>query len=262
MEESLKQPQLTVAEIRPLDPELSPMSQLFLVTALAVCSALPGVPVRSIQGALENPIPHPTPVSVVRGFGIATVVRHSNQQKNGVDIAPWKNVTIENVFTIGWKRGPVVGTPMTVIPLGVDLAPITVEIVKAEYGPSPCAPELQPWTWSIRLAPVSSRGFFDAKPRTDRRDDVPFDVAVVYPTDNAARAIDARRIPRSQLPPTATVENIFAAIDLRGDGRVDIVTLRYCCDGVTKATGCNYVCSKTYERVGGRWRLIDSGGPC
>jgi len=200
---------------------------------------------------------------VVRGFGTATVVRHSNQQKHGLNVRPWASVTIENVFTVGWKQGPIVGTRMTVIPLGVDVAPISVEIVRAEYAANPCADEL-PWIWSIELAPVKSGAFFDAKPLRERRNDTLFDVAVVYPEDAMARVVDAHRIGHRNLPPNATPDTVRAAIDLHGDGTTDVVELSFCCDDPRKSTstGCDHTCTRTYERVRGRWRLIDRGGPC
>jgi len=239
------------------------MHRLVYFGVLALCVASPAGASQPSQAPSARPVPHPTPISLVRGFGMATVLRHSSNSENGFEVSPWTSVTIGNVFTVGWKQGPVVGTRMTVIPLGVDLAPVSLEIVKAEYAADPCADNL-PWTWTIELAPVTSRAYFEARPIAGRRDDVPFDVAVVYPEHARARAVNAQRIPRSKLPPNATAGTVRAAIALHGDGVVDIIEVEFCCGAPSKSTtaGCDYTCSRTYERVHGRWRLIASSGPC
>src|SRR4051812_671562 len=230
-------------------------------TLLVLCGAFATVPAEPIESSPGKPVPHATQISVAQGFGTGDVVRRSQRQKGGFDVAPWTSVSVDVGSSVGWRKGPDVGKKLTVIPLGVDVAPIELTIVHAKLEPDPCD-ETLPWSWSIDLTPATARSFFDAKPLRGRRGDMPFEVAFVYPANPAAKALDPRHIPSNQLPPNATASTVFAAIDLHGHGAPDIVMLEYCCDHPTKRKDCDYTCTRTYERSHGQWRLIDSGSPC
>lgn len=151
------------------------------------------------------------------------------------------------------------GQEVTVVPLGVDLAPVTLRIRGSKRGYSEGS---QPAEWEVDLEPVTERSYFDHTPRADRNAGVPFEVAVIYPAVASARAIPTRSLRRGDLPPGVPVAVVTGAIDLDADGAADVVLTSYCCDRPTKpAADCDYQCSSTYRKTNGVWKLVDSSKP-
>jgi len=110
------------------------MRKMLARTLLVLYGALATAPAEPIEPSLGKPVPHATQVSVVQGFGSGDVMRRSKRQKGGFDVAPWTSVSVDVGSSVGWRKGPDVGKTLTVIPLGVNVAPIELTFA-VENGP-------------------------------------------------------------------------------------------------------------------------------
>jgi hypothetical protein len=238
-----------------------------LASAVLAFGFTAGIPLAALaqQDAVPKPIPHPTPMTVVQGFGTAVVSRASDHKdKHGGSVAPFTSVTLDHIFSAGWKTGPKVGTEITVIPLGVAIAPIALKITKAEYGSDRCDDNL-PWLWDLEVEPVTQPAFREAQALSGRHPEYPFDVAVIYPANPSARAVGRSHLTRAMLPKGVPLRIVHAVIDLDGDGAPELLKTEFCCEkpsAPAQSGRCNYTCSEIYERVGRVWRLRDSQAPC
>lgn len=188
-------------------------------------------------------------------IGTGTVFRTAVRE--GGDSPPWKKVEVANVF--GFKRRPTTGQEVTVVPLGVDLAPITLRILGSKRGYSEGS---QPAWWEVDLEPVTERSYFDYTPSAERNAGVPFEVAVLHPAVPQARAVPTSSLRRGDMPSGVPLAVVTGAVDLDADGAADVLLTSYCCDRPTKpAADCDYQCSSTYRKMNGAWKVVDTSKP-
>jgi hypothetical protein len=197
----------------------------------------------------------------VQTIGEGVVWRISdNKDAKGSFLPPWKEIKITNVFA--FKKKPVVGEKVTVIPLDVDIAPLELRIVKAEKKENACNERLPAW-WEIELEPIKQREFFEIAARPNRRQDYPFDVCLIYPAVKFAHQVRRDRLTKSMLPRGVSVNTVEGAIDLTNDGIPDVLMVKNCCDDPKKAVDeCDYACGKTFKKIRNAWKLIDTSRPC
>ena len=202
----------------------------------------------------------PIPMPRTQTIGQATVWRTSdNKNGGGSAVGPWKEVQVTNVF--GFKKKPIVGSKVTIVPLDVDLAPFDLKIIRLTAQKT-CYDSLPVW-WEVDLEPVTARNVFEIAPTTNRSAEYPFDVAVIYPAVSRARQLARGRLTREMLPRGVAVSTVKAAIDLTNDQKPDVLIIEYCCGKPSQPPdACDYTCSKTFKKVGRAWTLIDTSGPC
>jgi hypothetical protein len=202
------------------------------------------------------------PISVprVQAIGEGVVWRISdNKNEYGRFLPPWKEIRIANIF--GFKKRPVVGRRVTLIPLDVDIPPLELRIVKIAEKEG-CDRKSPTW-WDVELEPINKRIFFDIAPRHNRAEEFPFDVFVVYPAVRLAQQIKMDRLRESMLPRGVSINTVKGAIDLTRDEKPDLVIVAYCCRNPRKsADGCDYRCGKSFKKINNRWKLVDTSKPC
>jgi hypothetical protein len=201
------------------------------------------------------------PVPEVQTVGKGVVWRTSgNKDVQGRYLPPWKEIRITNIFE--FKRRPVVGEKVTVIPLDAEISPLDLTITKAEKKENPCNERL-PGLWEVELEPISVKEFFEVAPTPSRAAEYPFDVAVIYPAVKVARQIQKAQLTREVLPKGVSINTVKAAIDLTDDRKPDVVIVEYCCGDTKKPAGeCDYTCGKTFKRTGSGWKLVETSSPC
>lgn len=189
----------------------------------------------------------------------ATVRRISDRKdRHGSHLSPWREVGVSSFFT---KVKPAVGSQVTVIPLGVSLASFDLTIVKAERQPSGCDGS-ETNAWEVELEPVTDKRFFEIPPLPNRRDEVPFDVCVIYPAVATTRQLQKGQLTHSVLPRGVSINTVKAAIDVTNDRRPDVIIAEFCCNDPSKSEGCDYTCGKTFKKTQGKWKLVDEYAPC
>ena len=202
-----------------------------------------------------NSIPMPKIQTIEAGV----VWRQSEQQdETGNYLPPWNEIKIANIL---FKQKPVVGERITVIPLQVDVDPLDLEILKAQKQENSCDSRL-PAYCEIDLEPIEKEEIFEIEALPNRRAELPFDVALVYPAVKFARALKKEQLTSDMLPQGFTSNTVFAAIDLTNDQEPDLVILRYCCNDSKKSSEECSTCSATYKRTNNSWERIDSNSPC
>ena len=198
-----------------------------------------------------------TPMPQIQAIGDGVVWRISDSRdQHGKRLPPWKEIKITNVS--GFKKKPVTGDKVTIVPLDVDLAPLDLKIMeikeRTEGGSH----------WSeIELEPVKEKKFFEIAPRPNRAQEFPFDVSVIYPSVKSAHQIKRDMLRQNMLPRGIAVDTAKAAIDLTNDGIPDVLIVQYCCLNPKKtAEGCDYTCGKTFKKVRNVWKLVGTSEPC
>ena len=182
-----------------------------------------------------------------------------NKDSQGNALPPWTEVRVTNIW---FKRAPTIGNKVTVVPLGVDLPLLDLKIVKTKRGAG-CDDSDGEVRWEIALEPVKQKSYFEISGAADRRPDVPFDVAIIYPEVEFARSLSRSELNKKLLPPGIYMDTVKAAIDLTDDGVADALIVEYCCLSPRKAAQeCDYTCGKTFQKFGNQWKLVDTSSPC
>jgi hypothetical protein len=200
------------------------------------------------------------------GFGRGTVWRKSQRQDaHGAYLPPWTSVTIDGSL-IGPHR-PKVGSSVTILPLVAGVGPIALAIRGVEFEPNPFnegndargKDQKLPDSWVLELDAVADRAFYEAGPVSKRREEVPFDVVLLYPAQPSARLLAAGSIPREMLPEQVNPVTIAAAIDITGDDVPELLIVETCGGdwSVPGGDGCDNTTGFWYERVEGIWRIVD-----
>lgn len=254
-------------------------SLLLLITMLAVLSlscaqdvtkppaasttvqtnAAPPAPSPALEKT-KRPLGKPIPMPTIQTIGEGKVWRSSEQKdQHGIYLPPWKKVEIANVF--GFKKEPAVGSEVTVIPVGVDIAPFNLKIIETKRG-AVCAQGEPPW-WEVELEPVTRKEFFEIGALPGRSEEYPFDVGVIYPAVGSVYAVPKEQLKKEMLPPDIFVNTLTSAIDLTNDGTPDALVAEFCCREPSKQfPDCDYTCGKTYLKVKGTWKLVNESSPC
>lgn len=183
-----------------------------------------------------------------------------SRDRNGDAVAPWKKVQIT---TLTFKRAPRLGEKVTVIPLDVSVPLLDLAIIKSKKRNDCGEPMAGVW-WEVELESVKQKEYFEiSNVNAARREEYPFDVAIVYPAVKFAQQVRRNELKKTMLPAGTVLDTVKAAIDLTNDGIPDVLILEYCCLQPTKAAGeCDLTCGKTFQKVGKRWKLIDTSSPC
>lgn len=204
-------------------------------------------------GAAQTRRPTPGPQII----GEAIVWRISdNKNETGSLLPPWKEVRVTNVF--GFKRKPVMGAKVTVVPLDVNIAPLDLRITEIKER-NACGDH---W-WDVELEPVTRRAFFEIPSRPNRVQEYPFDVGIIYPAVKSARQIRGKALKKWMLPAGVYLNTVKGAVDLTNDGVPDALIVDYCCRDVKKAAReCEYTCGKIFRKIRNVWRLVNTSSPC
>ena len=200
------------------------------------------------------------PMPSIRSVDTVSVWRTSDKKdQNGNYLPPWKEVKVGDVFL---KEKPATGSKVTIIPLVEGIAPFDLKISTAKKEKFGCD-EGEPYAWAVELELIPQhREFFEIPPLANRRDDVPFDVCVIYPAVVMARRLKKEQLRSSMLPKNISINTVTAAIDLTDDKTPDVLIAEYCCDDASRSGDCDYTCGKTFKKVRGIWKLIDKFAPC
>jgi len=201
------------------------------------------------------------PMPKVETIGEGVVWRVSdNKDLHGNAVPPWKEVQVRNVF--GFKRAPNIGEKVTIIPLDAHAGVIHLSIRKTQKRTQCDDSDGETW-WELDLEPVSQKEYFEISSMPNRRDEVPFDVAIIYPAVKRARQLRRNELKQTMLPLRIALNTVKGAIDLTNDGIPDVMLVEYCCGQPKKpATHCDLTCGKTFRKVRDTWKLIDTSGPC
>ncbi|MCZ6858686.1 MAG: hypothetical protein O7I42_00130 [Alphaproteobacteria bacterium] len=171
---------------------------------------------------------------------------------------PWRLVEITKV---GFKVNPKAGTKVTVVPLTTKAPSFSLSVVDSAQKPA-CGQPRKPW-FSVLLTSVDSPQLKTIDPWPYRGEDVPIDVAVLFPEVRGARFIARKQVPQSDIPGGFLQRTVHGAIDLDGDAKADVLILQYCwSDPKLIFPECNAVTGRVYRRVKGKWKLIGKPTPC
>ncbi len=221
-----------------------------LVLASFFIAAAPRAP--SIQ-ATRVPMPS------IRSVNHVSVLRTSDQKdQHGSYLPPWKEVKVGYIV---FKDKPAIGSKATIIPLVEGIAPFDLKIGSAKKAKFSCD-ERAPFAWAVEFELVPHREFFEIAPLLNRREEVPFDVCVIYPAVGVARQLKKEQLRSSMLPKGISINTVTAAIDLTNDDKPDVLIAEYCCNESSKSGECDYMCGKTFKKVRSIWKLIDEYSPC
>jgi len=226
--------------------------KVFVTLLLASFFITSAPPAPSIQA---NPVPMPS----IRSIAEVSIWRTSDRKdQHGSYLPPWKEVKVANIF---FKEKPTAGSKVTIIPLGVGIAPFDLKIAKAEKKEFGCD-EREPYAWAVELELITHQEFFEIAPLPNRREEVPFDVCVIYPAVAVARQLKKGQLRSGMLPKGISINTVTAAIDLTNDHKPDVLIAEYCCNDSSKSDECDYMCGKTFKKVRSIWKLIDEYAPC
>lgn len=229
-----------------------------LVLLLAVPCGITSAPDTSKQTEAAKPSGQ-SPLPDIRSVSQRTVFRKSDTQgPSGYYLPPWKEVKLD---LIGFDEKPETGRNVTVVPLGVSVAPIQLKILKTRRVQDPCDNKL-PGYWEVELEQITQKEFFEFEPAHVRKE-IAFDACVIYPAVESARSLSPQQLTKEMLPEGISVNTVTAAIDLTNDQEPDLLIAYYCCDDTTRPREeCDYTCGKEFKRTAGGWKLMDEHGPC
>lgn len=166
---------------------------------------------------------------------------------------------------VDFRKPPIVGAAVTLIPLGVNLPATQTRILQVDKTPDPCSETLPPW-WSLKLAPLTEARFVQAEAaQASAESDVnyPFKICVLYPAVATARALNRGLLDAANLPKGVRPEQVLLALDLDGDDTPDFVLAEHCCDKPqAPLKDCDLTCRKTWQRRANQWTVLDAGTPC
>ena len=181
-----------------------------------------------------------------------------SRSPNGEARPPWRLVEITKV---GFKVNPKPGTKVTVVPLSAKAPSFSLSVVDTARQAA-CGRPRKPW-FSLLFSSVDSPQLKAVDPWPYRGEDVPIDVAVLFPEVKGARFIERKNVPPSDIPDGFRQRTVHGAIDLDGDAKADVLILQYCWVDKTKVfPECNAVTGRVYRRVKGKWELIGKPTPC
>jgi hypothetical protein len=164
-----------------------------------------------------------------------------------------------------FKTPPKPGGTVTILALSITLPALETRITKAKLVENPCSESL-PKQWEIEFESLKQAEYVDAVFAVPGRVEgsyAPFQVAVLYPANPQARALNRGLLDASDLPVGTLLQNVVMALDLNGDQKPDLIATEYCCDRPKAArTHCDLTCGKTYLRTAGQWKQIETSTPC
>lgn len=235
---------------------------LMLFAACACSGHEPG-PQQTPNSSVVRPSPAatttaaaPTPVSE------PTVLNAVIVPLNRPDDAQSRVLQLNNVV---FKTPPKPGGTVTVLALSSILPALETRITNAKLVENPCSESL-PKQWEIEFEPLTQAAYVDAVRAVPGRIEgsySPFQVAVLYPAQPQARALNPGLLEATELPAGTHLQNVIMALDLNGDQQPDLIATEYCCDRPKAGrVHCDLTCGKTFLRTTGQWKQIDASKPC
>jgi hypothetical protein len=154
---------------------------------------------------------------------------------------------------------------VSVIPIGVDLSPIEVPLLRTEKIKNYL--EGGSFYWRLGLSSIQDTSFLNVPPVEEGREKYPFDVVVLYPAITRARIVPPVA---EDLPEEFSLENVQASVDVTGDGRADALILEWCCDGegfesarAIYEQGLDCIqCTLSMARTEAGWKRLHFAGGC
>lgn len=211
---------------------------------LAAVSVLATISAASISAQTGAPsggeLPATRPVTRSGGFGIGTVRRALERGR-----ASNERLRVSVVAS----RRPARGERVSVIPLqpglvGAQLVIKSVDLFENPANEGRPADAQLPDYWQLEFEDNINLTILASSGIEARTGESSIDVAVLFPATPGARALDSRTLLTSDLPDGFEASSLKAAIDADGDRVADFLVFD---------TGQTF----TYERVAGRWQLID-----
>lgn len=155
---------------------------------------------------------------------------------------------------------------VTLVPLGVELPAVTTRIGNTEAMENPCSESL-PKLFETELTPINDTAWLNAPAMTQEKrysENAPFDVCVIYPAVNSARALNRGLLESAKLPKKVLLHQIITALDVTGDNQPEVLLIEYCCDKpAAPRNECDLTCSAVYVReANGQWRIAETQTPC
>jgi hypothetical protein len=186
----------------------------------------------------QNEKAAPAPASTASMFGSATVYLDLEKKDSHRATVPPIEVLQLAAYL---PRCLEPGTNVTVVPVA-DVPTETFEVKKTEeLDEQPfCLNQLQ------AINPVPR--WIEFKPRADRNPEMPFEAVAIHPASAAAKNMPSAKLASADLPPEMDRKTISAAVDVDGDGRVDLVFTEKDVDEL--ASG------EHWHRAAGTWKKI------
>lgn len=213
--------------------------RLALVVAFAATATL-STPAQDGDPQAGADLPPPGPVSRSGGFGIGTVRRALERGR-----ASSERLSVSVVAS----RRPARGERVSVIPLdpglvGAQLVIKSVDLFENPLNEKRPAGALLPDYWQLEFEDNVNLTILASSGVEARGDGSSVEVAVLFPASARARAVSPGTLSSSEMPDGFASTALKAAIDSDGDRVADFVVID---------SGQVF----TYERVDGRWQLID-----
>lgn len=163
----------------------------------------------------------------------------------------WKRATLELHFDVA----PKVGQEVTVAPLGVPVAPFRMLIRGIEpHQFEACGGDKIETIYDVQIDDLPARSLLTLPAPPERRDEFPFDAAVIYPAVSRVRVLTPAQIPLAKLPRGVRVSDVTLALALTSESAPDLLI-------VTRDEGAR-TSEDYYQRYGSIWRQVKHLTPC
>jgi hypothetical protein len=199
---------------------------------------------------------------VVKDFGIFNLIRNSDKKdETGLYLPPFSEARIE----IALNQAPKVGDKVTVVPLSVKFEPFQLSIVKTgEKKEEPCNAGKPKFYWDVELERITDKAILEFE-SVENNQEFPFEVIGIYPSVEFARSIPQTELTIEMIPKDIAVQTVKGAVDLDNDGKPDLLEVRFCCEKPSEIWNENndcYSCQKSFKKINGAWKLVNSAQPC
>lgn len=154
---------------------------------------------------------------------------------------------------------------LVIVPLVTELQPVRVPILDVTADTT-CSGKR---VWDLTVPALRSDKYLTQPSVNGRREDFPFNVAIVYPGSLEVRSIPRSAITSEDLPGEFSTNVVTAAVSVPGPFELDGVVLEYCCDDqsispddLEENVGC-HTCTQQFTRdKSGSWKRLALSGPC
>lgn len=212
------------------------------------------MPQPATTATLLEAAPTPAPVPPVLSVVIVPLHRPDDPQSRVLQLRD-----------VVFKTPPKPGGVATILALSSALPALEMRITNTKLVENPCSESL-PKQWEIEFESLKQTEYVDAVFAVPGRVEgsyAPFQVALLYPANPQARALNRGLLEAADLPAGTLLQNVVMALDLNGDQKPDLIATEYCCDRPKAARAhCDLTCGKTYLRTAGQWKQIDASTPC
>ncbi len=253
---------------------------IFCIWLITSCSSKPDLqtqPQSSVSNNLVNHIEVPKEekpletlptisgkiaLPIVKEFGVFRIIRNSDQKDgNGWMIPPFKEAEVQ----ISLYNKPQVGEKVTILPLKVNIEPFQLTITEfLETEAYPCNDLKKNFYGDVIFEKINNKKILEIEPVENNVSQMPFEFLAIYPAVSFAKSIEKAELTTEMLPKGVSVETVKGAVDLDNDKRPDILEILFCCSNSSIAPNdtCKFICQKTFKKIGGKWKLINSADHC